>query len=123
MMCEGGTKVSHEVGPQGDIQLSGESCEALGHLSGTAGIAFSECVTLLSHRCGALEGSLITQLLQVLNCQLQDVGLLQLVQTAARGILKGLSHEVPEGIEALTNTGTSLSFQLGLDHPAVLEAT
>ena len=69
-----------------------------------------------------LESSLINQLLQVLNGQFQDVGLLQLVQTAARGVLKGLSHEVPEGVEALTNTGTPLAFQLGLDHPAVLEA-
>ena len=126
MVCKGGTEVGHEACPQGDTDLTcpRESCETVGHLSGTAGITFSELVTLLLlgiHRyCGhALESSLITQLLQVLNGQFQDVGLLQL---AARGVLKGLGHEVPEGVEALTNTGTPLAFQLGLDHPAVLEA-
>ena len=98
---------------------SGHGGQKLADLGGAGGVAGRKPVNV-GCRIG-LKHPLAFELLEVANCQLEDVGLFELGDGLTLG-LDGVDHEVAEVIEATVDTVSPLLFDERLHDFAVLVA-
>lgn len=110
------SQVGHQAGAQGDVD-AGSLGKAAGHFVGGVCESSAEAISIDDGIGG--QTLLAAQFVQVPDCQLEDVCLLQLGHVLAFG-LQSCDHEVLELIQATIDARTTLPLQHRLHHFTVL---
>jgi len=111
-LVETHAQVGHQGGAEGHIH-SGKGGQGAGHLIGCPDVSSTE--TLLGIGWSLLLGLL--QLAEMLHCDFQNVGLLEL---GIPRLGNALGHQILQLVQALVDPGTTLPLQQRLHHLAVL---